>query len=794
MIAYPQNRPPQNVHETIASDLEQTDSRDNDKTDLVAKLPQLFSAQNLRLNLADFLWGDGGNLAESMTDVAKSMPTAPEFLFTSFLPIAASRLGTAATIVIKPEGNYKQPSIIRTCIVGKSGDMKSPAQAAVIEPLEELETEARERYKQEFADYEQELHQWEKNGKKGKKPQEPVCKRYILQNGSIESRIAIHTENPRGLLVYRDEWSAHLTGRNKYRQGKGDDAENELTEFNGGQLIKDVAEASKRLHLAKTAVSRTGTTQFETLKKLMSDHEDSTGEFGRWLFCAAPCPPAYLDLKSTGKSNTLGKYLKQLYRDLEMMPQQEYHLSDNAKGYYSAYHNSLVELGYSEQTPGIQIALPKMRSYFARFTLILHCVNQVLTDNAAAPATLIDDFTVVAASKLCNYFLAQLRLIYALNSPQEGLSGKVLHLKNWLEGKKDVTARQITRGLRQYQKLSKGDLERDLQILLDFGYITQEVKGKTIIYSSVNTSVNIFSSSVNTSVNKTKNVETAESIALTELIQITKNEVSTSVNKVSTDSNVDTESVLTGFDPNVSTFFVSPPELKDQPGQLSTDIDCVDEVLHVRNGASLITSSIRDANTDQQTKAGSISRGQMRDSKNFKSTNVDTKNVDTSPQTLTQHRTESVDTSSSPTVDTSPQTLMQQGTEGNNTCVDSFLTDVDTCEKLVDTSPQTLMQQGTEGNNTCVDSFLTDVDTCEKLVDTSLQTLMQQGTEGNNTCVDSFLTDVDTCEKLVDTYEKLVDTCVGKEQSLRSNDQIENLSISTDNVPKSHFKPVLAKR
>lgn len=543
-----------------------------DRLDLVARLPSLVESQNTRLNLSDFLWGDGGILAESMATVATEMPTAPEFLFTSFLPVAASRLGTGAQIVVKESGNFKQPAIFRTCLVAKSGDMKSPPQKAVIEPLEQLENEAREAYAEEMKDYEEEMSLWKKDGGEGEKPKQPICKRYILQNGSIESRIAIHSENPRGLLLYRDEWAAHLTGRNKFRQGKGDDEQNELTEFDGGQLIKDVVDASKRLHLAKTAISRIGTTQFSKLKELMGGHDDGVGEFGRWLFCVAACPPPYTNLEED-KPSTLTKLLKDLYRNLELMPAQEYFLSKEAKPFYQKYHNSLVDLAYSEQTPGIQIALPKLRSYFARFTLLLHCLNQALAGSVTKPATHIDDFTVLAATELCNYFLGQLRVIYALNSPQEELSGRVLYLKTWFHCKTNVTARQILRSLSQYKKSGKEDLQNDLQILLDAGYITQQVKGKTVNYSSV-------TGTVTGTVTGNKQAKSAESIDNNGVINPLKNELSLTVAGSVADLNLETEGISANFTPichQKSDFSISEPVVFDisQPSipSVTTDSD-----------------------------------------------------------------------------------------------------------------------------------------------------------------------------------------------------------------------------
>uniref|UniRef100_UPI00095D0D27 DUF3987 domain-containing protein n=1 Tax=Scytonema sp. HK-05 TaxID=1137095 RepID=UPI00095D0D27 len=584
------DRPVTEVEKLYRDRQEETDSA-QDRAELAAKLPTLLEAQAARLNLSDFLWGDGGKLAEAMENRANEMPTAPEFLFTSFLPVVASRIGTAGTIMIKTSGGFKQPSVIRTCVVGKSGDMKSPAQEAVIRPLEELETEARERYAEDLERYEQELNEWEQGGKKSEKPREPICKRYILQNGSIESRIAIHSENPRGLLVYRDEWSAHLTGRNKYRQGKGDDAENELTEFNGGQLIKDVGDASKRLHLAKTAISRTGTTQIAKLKELMSDHEDAAGEFSRWLFCVATSPRPYLQLEEQDKPDLLSKQLKPLYIALESMPEQIYHLSKESKVFYQNYHNSLVDLNSSEEIPGIQIALPKFRSYFARFTLILHCINEALAGNVITPAPLVDVKTVVAAAQLCDYFLAQLRVVYALNSPQQELSGRVLQLKSWFEGKTDITARHIARTLTQYKKLSKEELLSDLQVLIDSGYITQESKGKAVIYSSVAGLI----SSVAVSVAKK---EKSENLTNNTLQLINDYEVSPSVAASVADFNLDVVSVSDDFTSKCrqnSNFSLD----SDQSNQMSPDLSPEENLL--KDDFNVSDSDSSDTCTQNQT-------------------------------------------------------------------------------------------------------------------------------------------------------------------------------------------------
>jgi hypothetical protein len=83
--------------------------------------------------------GDEGLLAEAMLETAKAMPTSPEFLFTTLIPTAATLIGTSSRIVIKAKSKYKQPCIFWTAVVARSGQLKTPAQKVILDPLIQLE-------------------------------------------------------------------------------------------------------------------------------------------------------------------------------------------------------------------------------------------------------------------------------------------------------------------------------------------------------------------------------------------------------------------------------------------------------------------------------------------------------------------------------------------------------------------------------------------------------------------------------------------------------------------------------
>ncbi|NJM23979.1 MAG: hypothetical protein HC907_38075, partial [Richelia sp. SM1_7_0] len=143
------------------------------------------------------------------------------------------------------------------------------------------------------------------------------------------------------------------------------------------------------------------------------------------------------------------------------------------------------------------------------------------------------------ASKLVEYYLGQLRVLYSINSPQADFSGRVLALKRWAEGKQYITVRDVSRGLRQFRNLPKKEIEADLQILVDANYLTKEIKSKKTIYTSVATSVARNSVSVTTSVASQKK---AESFINNDLDINHKNKVSPSVATNVATSNLDISS------------------------------------------------------------------------------------------------------------------------------------------------------------------------------------------------------------------------------------------------------------
>jgi hypothetical protein len=378
------------------------------------------------------------------------MPTAPEFLVTTLIPVLAAAMGTAQTLVIHATAGYKATPIFRSIIVAQTGRKKTPAQMSILGALTQLEQSAAADHAYAMAEYESDYRTWLKSSKgsddPGPEPRKPTRQRYMTQDSTLAARIQIHSDNPRGLLLYKDEASAFITERGRFSSGKGDGGEFEadLSEFNGGPIMTD-RKTDGNTFLAKSAISRVGATQYSTLQRLMGSHDDDCGEFARYLFCAAEAPPSKLDLSKDVGDIGLTSDVIAVFTALSELPEQAYLLSPEAKQAFQVYQHELTDRQIAEDHPSLQSAYPKFETYFGRFVLWLHLVNAVLARRS--PEAVVDGHTVDLARQWTEYYIAQLRLVLAVNSPQQELTGDLLRVYDYLKRKGvPMDARAIAQG------------------------------------------------------------------------------------------------------------------------------------------------------------------------------------------------------------------------------------------------------------------------------------------------------------------------------------------------------------
>lgn len=469
---------PYRLLDSLTKALLAEEERQLDCLEAIRKLKALLQNQPIDLDLRRYL---EPLFAGVVVETAEAMCADPKFLFTTLLAAAASRIGTGAQVLIKPSAKYTQPMVFWTAIVASSGSMKTPAQRVILDPLIALEKAAYESYQLEMGEYRAVV-----DAQRGKKredtdetPPLPSRKRYLTKDSTLETLQRVHSENPRGVLYYRDELAGVFKSRNQYRGGYGADEEAELDQWMGSAVIVDRAE--KSICLPRSAISRTGAIQSEVLSDLMGDHQDCNGGWSRWLFCVVVnTPPQYLQLLQEDYDTGITEALARLYIDLEKVPQQDYLLNFEAKQLFESWQHQLVDARQCEDCPGLQLAYPKIESYTARLALLLHIVNPVL--QGEQPNQIISGETMERAIELAAYYLWQHRLIHTQNSPESGLAAVSLKIQKFAERVGTVTASRLKSGVRALRKIEADQIRQLMQALANAGYGSVQGEGTEMTY------------------------------------------------------------------------------------------------------------------------------------------------------------------------------------------------------------------------------------------------------------------------------------------------------------------------
>jgi hypothetical protein len=196
-----------------------------------------------------------------IVDVSERMQIPPDFAAAGAMVVAGSLIGRKLGIHPKRQDDWLVVPNLWGAVVGTPSLMKSPTLAEVMKPLSRLIAEAYEEYQKAKLAYETDVTVTEatkaalkdelkkaakeaaRSGNRSKlkevarcgqateDPDEPILRRYKTEDATVEKISELLLENPRGILVHRDELSGWL--RNLDKQGREGDRSFYLESWNG---------------------------------------------------------------------------------------------------------------------------------------------------------------------------------------------------------------------------------------------------------------------------------------------------------------------------------------------------------------------------------------------------------------------------------------------------------------------------------------------------------------------------------------------------------------------------------
>jgi len=408
------------------------------------------------------------------------------------LPLVAAlgaAIGTTRRVIVKP--GWRPYPILWAAIVAESGQLKTPAIRAATQWTRQRDDEAavaaaaaQQAYEVREVQYARKMAAWKRKGE-GEPPVKPapvVVPRYCVADVTIEALAPILRDNPRGVLLCRDELSGWFGAFDRYTGTKGGDVATWLSAYNAESLRID-RKTSGTIHVARAAVAVVGGIQPQVLSRALGEMHRENGLAARFLFVAPPPRPKRFteEAASAEAIEAVAAVFSRLFgleHDADY-PGDRYPLdvglSPEAKVAFAEFYNRHgAEL--ATLTGDLAAAFSKLEELPARLALILHHVR--LAAGESVDPTVIDADTMHSAIVLTEWHKRETRRVYALLD--SGPAGRAQErLVRWIRSRGGATtAREVQRGCRWLRE--PGDAEAALEELVQAGLGTWESTPNTI--------------------------------------------------------------------------------------------------------------------------------------------------------------------------------------------------------------------------------------------------------------------------------------------------------------------------
>jgi hypothetical protein len=408
-------------------------------------------------------------MAKFIHEAAAAIGCDESFIALPLLVGLATAIGTTRRVRIKWDwGEYP---IIWAVLVASSGQRKTPAFYAALQPLHDIQRGLIERhraemeeYKRQHVEYKAALAEYKQRGEgePPEEPQKPGLKRVIVNDTTIEALAMLLEENPRGLGVHRDELSGWLASHNQYKAGRGADASQWLELHRGGLLIVDRKTSERRMiYVPRAAASICGTIQPGVIGRGYGREQFENGMVARTLFAMPPARQRAWTDRSV-EPHTLQRvadvYRALLELDFDAADNPiDVPLSEEARGDFARF----VDEHGAEQArlgdEGLEAAWSKLEGYAARLALIVHLVRRALDDDSA-DLHAVDRESVRVGVALARWFGHEARRVYADMglSDEDRQRQRLVALVQGKGGR--ITPRDLTRNCRRYATTEDAEL------------------------------------------------------------------------------------------------------------------------------------------------------------------------------------------------------------------------------------------------------------------------------------------------------------------------------------------------
>jgi len=413
---------------------------------------------------------------------AKAIGCDPSYIALPILSMLAGAIGN--THEIKLKHSWREPCIVWSCIIGSSGTSKSPALERAVRPLREIQRRL-------YADRQRELDAARCTMEEDRDDnQVKRSARCVIDDATIEATLEVMSENPRRMLLCRDELAGWFDF-GKYSTNKSGLNSAQWLELFGGKPIHIDRRTKNPIHIPRASLSITGGIQPGILRRVLNDTFLENGLAARMLFAMPPKRPKQWTDHDVNPNveQAMQNLIDRLYQHTmniadpdagteNPQPHTIGLLPDAAAIFQQFYNEHNTSLQYEEEH--IAAAWVKLECYAARLALIIHLVREAAGDPDLEDPERVDALSMRIAIQLVEWFKHESKRVYKVLAMDENEQENQRAIE-WISRQGgEVTVREFSRGLAQYS--SSGKAQQKLNELEGegFGYFRgRKPRGKT---------------------------------------------------------------------------------------------------------------------------------------------------------------------------------------------------------------------------------------------------------------------------------------------------------------------------
>jgi hypothetical protein len=177
---------------------------------------------------------------------AEAIGCAPDLLALPVLAVLSAGIGASRVVEIKR--SWREGATLFLAVVASRGEKKTPAANAARRPVLKRQAEKRQEFKAKKEEHEREMREWKAHCRDARSagetepppPPEPTMERTYADDTTVESLVGILEDNPRGVLIFKDELTGWVRSHDQYKAGgKGADRQHWLSVWSNQAIVVD---------------------------------------------------------------------------------------------------------------------------------------------------------------------------------------------------------------------------------------------------------------------------------------------------------------------------------------------------------------------------------------------------------------------------------------------------------------------------------------------------------------------------------------------------------------------------